>query len=144
MVRKVKINEIWKPLVISYGVGLALLTLVRFLAAWLGQTFFIYRPGRLDIKGNPVLTQLTFYAMLQTAVIVCALAFLLTNLSLYLNRSRLFVLILGFALFVTISTNPFTASSNWATCFWLELIHVVFAGPIFYAIFKYVPKQNRI
>ncbi len=144
MARKVKINEIWKPLVISYGIGIALLTLVRFIAAWLGQNFFIYRPGRYDINHNPVLTQLTLYSMLQTAVIVCALAFLITNLSLYLNRSRLFVMILGFILFATISTNPLTASSNWATCFWLELIHTVFAAPIFFVIFKYVPKQNKI
>jgi hypothetical protein len=144
MARKVNIRSIFVPLVISFGVGLIALTLVQYLARLLGENFLIYKPGHVDANKNPVLSQLSLFDMLQTAVIIALAAFLVTNISLYFARSRLYVLVLGGLLFASLSTNPLVATDSTSTRLWLELIHIAYAAPIFYGIYKYVPRLNRI
>lgn len=143
MARKVKIQDILLPVAISYGVGIALLSAVALLASALGEQFMVYKPQTTK-EASSVLTPLTLADMLGTALVVVVLAFIVTNISLFLGRSRIYVLVLGFTLFISMAVNPYVSSTNWNTCIWLELIHVAFAAPIFYVIYKYVPKQNKI
>lgn len=143
MARKVKIQDILLPVAISYGVGIALLSAVALLAGALGEKFMVYKPQTTK-EASSVLTPLSLADMLGTALVVVVLAFIVTNISLFLGRSRIYVLVLGLTLFISMAVNPYVSSTNWNTCIWLELVHLALAAPIFYVIYKYVPKQNKI
>jgi hypothetical protein len=144
MARKVKIQDILIPVGISYGAGIMLVSLIELLASSLGEKFWLYKPGNLDVNKNPILSQLTLSEMLQTSLVVLVLAFMVTNISLFLGRSRIYVLVLGFTMFASMAVNPYVSTTNWNTCLWLELIHIGLAAPIFYVIYKFIPKQNKI
>ncbi len=140
MARKVSIQDILVPLALSYGVGLALVSITNIIASALGEKFMVYKPQ----SSSQVLSPLALSDVLGTSLVVVFLAFIVTNISLFLNRSRIYVLVLGITLFASMAVNPFVATTNWGTCIWLEVLHVALAAPIFYGIAKYVPKQNKV
>lgn len=71
------------------------------------------------------------------------LAYIIGNIALIRGRSRMYVLSLGSILFLSQIMNAFTRTGDIKTASWLIAIDVMFAAPIFYAIFKYIPKQNK-
>ncbi len=140
MARKVSIQDILVPLALSYGVGLALVSITNIIASALGEKFLVYKPQ----STTQVLSPLTLGEVLGTSLFVVVLAFIVTNISLFLGRSRIYVLVLGITLFAYEADKPFVATTNWNTCIWLAVLHVALAAPIFYGIVKYVPKQNKV
>lgn len=87
-----------------------------------------------------------FYLNLGPSVALLLLAYIIGNIGLFRGRSRLYVLSLGyFAFFYQFySILARTDQNSPATAGWLIAINCFFAAPIFYAIYKYIPKQNQL
>ncbi len=87
-----------------------------------------------------------FYLNLGPSVALLLLAYIIGNIALFRGRSRMYVLSLGYFAFfyqfysILARTNQDTPG----TAAWLIAIDIVFAAPIFYAIYKYIPKQNHL
>lgn len=88
----------------------------------------------------------TFYLNLGQSVALLLLAYIIGNIALFRGRSRIYVLSLGyFAFFYQFySILARTDANSPATAYWLIAINIFFAAPIFYAIYKYIPKQNQL
>jgi len=88
----------------------------------------------------------TFYLNLGPSVAFLLLSYIIGNIALFRGRSRMYVLSLGYATFITALYIVLarTNQDSPATAGWLIAIDVVFAAPIFYAIYKYIPKQNHL
>ena len=87
-----------------------------------------------------------FYMNLGQSVALLLLAYIIGNIALFRGRSRIYVLSLGyFAFFYQFySILARTDQNSPATAYWLIAINIFFASPIFYAIYKYIPKQNQL
>jgi hypothetical protein len=136
MARKVKIQNLIAPIGITYAVALAAVAAVAGLALAIGEKFSVFR------LGDTFETQLGFTDLLGAAFGVCLMSFVVINISVFLARPRLYVLIAGYTLFLIWSLQPFTSVKSLPTALWLTLIHLVLSVPIFYGIYKYVPKLN--
>ncbi len=136
MARKVKIQNLLAPLGITYGVALAAVAAFAGLALLLGEKFLVFR------LGDTFESQLSFADLVGASFGVCLMSFVVINVSLFLGRPRIYVLILGYTLFLIWSLQPFTSVKSLPTALWLTLIHLSLSLPIFYGIYKYVPKLN--
>jgi hypothetical protein len=81
----------------------------------------------------------------QSAAIIL-FAYIIGNIALLRGRSRLYVLSLGYFTFFYQFYNILvrTDASTPSTAGWLIAINILFAAPIFFAIYKVIPKQNRL
>lgn len=86
------------------------------------------------------------YVNLGPSIALLLLSYIIGNIALFRGRSRIYVLSLGyFAFFYQFySILARTDANSPATAYWLIAINIFFASPIFYAIYKYIPKQNQI
>jgi hypothetical protein len=138
MARKVKIQNIAIPLLISYVAGAIASQLIYFLANAFGEKFWVIKPNLANM------VRLVSGDILNLSLLIALLAFVVSNVSLFLGRSRVYVLVLGYSLFLAQTYAPFAQTNNWNTCIWLEFVQLGLSAPIFYAIYKYIPKQNKI
>ena len=136
MARKVKIQNLLAPLGLTYGVALAAVAALTGLALLTGEKFLVFR------LGDTFESQLGLADMVGAALGVCLMSFVVINISVFLARPRLYVLIFGYTLFLIWSLQPFTSVKSLPTALWLTLIHLGLSLPIFYSIYKYVPKLN--
>jgi len=74
---------------------------------------------------------------------ILLLAYIVGNIALLRGRSRLYVLSLGYFTFFYQFYNIMVRTNSEATAGWLIAINILFAAPIFYAIYRVIPKQNR-
>ncbi len=132
-----------KDIFIAYGDFIQLAVLVVILA-FIASAFSLVVnliPRVVIIAGSVIiLVSLTFIS--GPSIAILWLAAIVANIALYRGRSRLYVLSLGGALFLTQIFNAWTRTGDVATFGWLVAIDIAFAAPIFYVIFKYIPRQN--
>lgn len=128
---------------ISYSEFIQLAVLVVILAFIVSALSLVVGliPRVVIITGSVIaLVSLTF--VVGPAIAVLWLAAIIANIGLYRGKSRLYVLSLGGALFLTQIFNAWTRTGDIVTFTWLVAIDIAFAAPIFYVIFKYIPSQN--
>ena len=138
-------GEGWTNIQYSDFLGLGLFVVIAsFVACCISLT--VNKITLYVILGFGLVTMIFLSLNLGQSVALLFLAYIIGNIALFRGRSRIYVLSLGYFAFFYQFYNILvrTDATSPSTAYWLIAINILFAAPIFFGIYKVIPKQNRV